>query len=108
MIIWPSRKPRSAVRGPTTSLNEKTSPGSMIVPSMKSAIRWTLWMRFDDEAPISVVNETSLRRIPSAFASAVVQVGRRADRARPAPRRRRARRRSPRGEPQRVDVATGP
>ena len=42
---------------------------------MKSAIRCTLWIRFDDETPISVVNETSLRRIPSAFASAVVRSG---------------------------------
>jgi hypothetical protein len=33
-IIWPSRKPRSAVRGPTRSLKEKAAPGLMIVPSM--------------------------------------------------------------------------
>ena len=33
-IIWPSRKPRSGVRGPTDSLNEKVSPGATIVPSM--------------------------------------------------------------------------
>ena len=45
---------------------------------MKSAIRCTLWMRFDDEAPISVVNETSFWRIPSAFAFAVVRSGSRA------------------------------
>ena len=55
MIICPSRNPRSDVRGPTTSLNENTAPGSMIVPSMKSAIRWTLWIRFDDDSPICVV-----------------------------------------------------
>ena len=57
--LWPSRKPRSAVRGPTTSLNENISPGWITVPSMKSAIRCTLWMRFDDETPICVVYETS-------------------------------------------------
>jgi len=74
MIICPSRNPRSDVRGPTTSLNEKVSPGWITVPSMKSAIRWTLWMRFEDETPISVVNETSLRRMPSAIARWVLPV----------------------------------
>ena len=64
MISWPSRKPRADVRGPTTLLNENSWPGLMIVPSMKSAIRWTLWIRFDDEAPMSVVNETSCLVIP--------------------------------------------
>ena len=63
------------MRGPTTSLNENTSPGWMIVPSMKSAIRWTLWIRFDDDSPICVVYETSFCLIPSAFAFAVVRSG---------------------------------
>ena len=61
------------MRSPTTSLNENTSPGAITVPSMKSAIRCTLWMRFDDDSPICVVYETSFRRIPSAFAFAVVR-----------------------------------
>ena len=76
MIIWPSRKPRSAVRAPTTSLNENVAPGFTIVPSMKSAISWTLWIRFDDETPMSVVNEESLRVIPSLRSACVVTVGR--------------------------------
>ena len=42
---------------------------------MKSAIRWTLWIRFDDDGPISVVYETSFVLIPSAFALAVVRSG---------------------------------
>ena len=63
------------MRGPTTSLNENAWPGRMTVPSMKSAIRWTLWMRFDDDAPICVVKETSFVVIPSACACHVVSDG---------------------------------
>ena len=76
MIICPSRKPRSTVRGPTRSLNENSWPGSTIVPSMYSAISCTLWMRFDDEVPMSVVNVEICSRIPSWFASAVVRSAR--------------------------------
>ena len=76
MIIWPSRKPRSAVRGPTESLNEKSGPGLTIVPSMNSAIRCTLWIRFDDEVPISVVKVEIRSRIPSASPRAVVRSAR--------------------------------
>jgi len=45
----------------------------MIVPSMKSAIRWTLWMRLDEDGPMSVVKVVSRRWIPSACASCVVR-----------------------------------
>ena len=76
MIICPSRKPRSTVRGPTRSLNENSSPGSMIVPSMYSAISCTLWMRLDDDGPISVVKVEICSRIPSCSASAVVRSAR--------------------------------
>ena len=76
MIICPSRKPRSTVRGPTRSLNENSCPGSTIVPSMYSAISCTLWIRFDDEVPISVVNVEICSRIPSRSASAVVRSAR--------------------------------
>ena len=34
-----------------------------------------MWIRFADEAPISVVKETSFSRIPRAFAFAVVSGG---------------------------------
>ena len=76
MIICPSRKPRSTVRGPTRSLKENSWPGSTIVPSMYSAISCTLWIRFDDEVPMSVVNVEIRSRIPSRFASAVVRSAR--------------------------------
>ena len=76
MIIWPSRKPRSTVRGPTRSLKENVSPGLITVPSMYCAISWTLWIRFDDDVPMSVVNVEICRRMPSCSASRVVRSAR--------------------------------
>ena len=76
MIIWPSRKPRSRVRGPTESLKENVSPGRSSVPSMYSAISCTLWIRFDEETPMSVVKVEICSRMPSVPASRVVRSAR--------------------------------
>ena len=76
MIIWPSRKPRSTVRGPTRSLNENVSPGLITVPSMYCAISCTLWIRFEDDVPMSVVKVEICSRMPSRSASRVVRSAR--------------------------------
>ena len=75
---------------------------------MKSAIRCTLWMRFDDDTPISVVKESSFARIPSAFAFAVVRSGWRAPSSTCATCPPFAAAVSPCDELRGIDVAAGP
>ncbi|OPZ50662.1 MAG: hypothetical protein BWY92_00699 [Firmicutes bacterium ADurb.BinA052] len=70
-----SRKPRSGVLGPTTSLKEKTSPGAMMVPSIMAAPSRIFSDRLTLLALNFVVYWPSRRAIPLACSSDVTTAG---------------------------------
>ena len=75
MISCPSRNPRAAVRGPTTLLYENVSPGRITVPSIRSAIRWTLWIRFEDEIAHLRCERRELGRDPERACAPSREIG---------------------------------
>ncbi len=88
-------------------VEREVSPGSITVPSMKSAIRCTLWIRFDDDTPISRRERDELAADPERVCVGRRQLG--VARAELDLRCAVAVGSGGhgRGEPRRVDVATG-